>query len=410
MLLIAAGRHSTELFLSHHPSSVIHNESLLNKYYIGDVEDEQVHLYDPKCQTDFYDVLRRRVEQYFKDNNLKPRDNTEMYIKTVILLFLWAFLYIKTHTAQNLFLATIYSCMWGLVSASIGTGIMHDANHGGYSNSATLNRVFGAVFDLLGGSSYCWKMIHSVGHHVSTNVIELDPDIHTNEPHFRRIKPTQKQHFWYKYQHIYLPFLYSTLLIEMFLRDFVAMIGGKWGGVKFQPITKQEWVIFFCCKALFLLYAFVFPAYFFHDGNWTKVCYLTWVTLSVASVLLVLIFQVNHVTDITEQFHTDNKERNGVVEKDWAKSQIIGSSNFASGSWLWNHLSGGLNHQTEHHLFPTICHVHYPKLHPIVKKTCEEYGVRFNSYSNFATAVGGHFGLLKKMGEQGYEYRGYGIH
>ncbi len=33
-----------------------------------------------------------------------------------------------------------------------------------------------------------------------------------------------------------------------------------------------------------------------------------------------------------------------------------------------------------------------------------------NSYSNFFTAVGGHFALLKRMGNDGYEYKGYGIH
>merc|ERR1712232_1245776 len=106
----------------------------------------------------------------------------------------------------------------------------------------------------------------------------------------------------------------------------------------------------------------------------------------------------------TEQFHTDNGKKDGIVQKDWAKSQVIGSSNFASGSWLWNHISGGLNHQTEHHLFPTISHVHYPALSKIVKETCDEYGVRYNSYPSFWAAVAGHFNLLKKKGAEGYVY------
>jgi cytochrome b involved in lipid metabolism len=257
MMLLGAGRHATELFLSHHPSYVVKNSNMLNKYKIGEVEDKQIHLYDTKLQTNFYSTLRERVEKYFMDNKLKPRDNWQMYCKTFIILALWLTFFIKTHSTQNLFIAVLWAILWGFASSLVGTGIMHDANHGGYSNSATVNRLMGAVFDIMGGSSYCWKMIHSIGHHVSTNVRELDPDIHTNEPHFRKIKPTQRHHWWYRYQHIYLPFLYSTLLFELFIRDFIAMALGKWGGVKFQPITKKEWAIFFSCKAFFVVYAFL---------------------------------------------------------------------------------------------------------------------------------------------------------
>lgn len=93
----------------------------------------------------------------------------------------------------------------------------------------------------------------------------------------------------------------------------------------------------------------------------------------VASIWLACIFQVNHVTEKAHRFHVDPVS-NSVLE-DWAVTQVAGSTNFAPGSILWNHISGGLNHQIEHHLFPTICHVHYPSLQPIVKKTCEEYNI-----------------------------------
>jgi fatty acid desaturase len=410
MLLIAAGRHSTELFLSHHPSSVIDNKSLLEKYYIGDVDDVQPVLYDEASQTDFYPTMRKRVEQYLKENNLPARDCPTMYLKTALILTVFTSLYFIVHMTRNIVLATLLSIVWGCVASLIGMGIMHDANHGGYSNNPTINRIMGGTFDFIGGSSFCWKMIHSVGHHVSTNVDELDPDIHTNEPHFRKIKDSQKHHFWYKYQHIYLPFLYSILVMELYFRDFPAMLLGKWGGVKFQPVTRKEWIIFYASKFWVLVYALIIPTYCFQYGNWYRTLWLLSVMLGVASEILVIMFQVNHVTDLTEQFHTDNMKKDGIVMKDWAKSQVLGSSNFASGSWLWNHLSGGLNHQTEHHLFPTICHLHYPALSHIVRKTCEEYGVRYNTYPSFWAAAAGHFNLLKQKGAQGYAYIPQGLH
>jgi fatty acid desaturase len=38
-------------------------------------------------------------------------------------------------------------------------------------------------------------------------------------------------------------------------------------------------------------------------------------------------------------------------------------------SWL----IGGLTFQIEHHLFPHICHVHYPKLSHIVRRTAASW-------------------------------------
>ena len=35
------------------------------------------------------------------------------------------------------------------------------------------------------------------------------------------------------------------------------------------------------------------------------------------------------------------------------------SVNWSSGSWFWNHFSGGLNYQIEHHLFRSIAHTNY---------------------------------------------------
>jgi fatty acid desaturase len=419
MILLGAGRHATELFLSHHPSKVIES-NILDKYYIGDVEEEDViakrtkahqidlksglnsaHLYNPASQTKFYSTLRHRVEDYFKKNNLKPRDSVEMYTKTVISFTVWLLLLLGTHYLfpNSWTLSFMCAVLWGFANANIGMSVMHDGNHGGYSDSPLINRIMGGSFDFLGGSSFVWKMIHSVGHHVHTNVEELDPDIHTAEPHFRRIKSGQHGHWWYKYQHIYLPFLYSILIIELYARDFAAMFKGSWGGVPFQPAPRREWIIFWTTKLWFAVNFFIFPYLF--SGDLTRVVFMNMVALLIAGELLVLMFQVNHVTEAATFFHADNK---GIVSADWAVSQVEGSSNFASGSWLWNHLSGGLNHQTEHHLFPTISHVHYPKLHPIVKQTCQEFGVRYNTYPSFMDAIRGHFTLLKEMGAAGIKY------
>jgi fatty acid desaturase len=52
----------------------------------------------------------------------------------------------------------------------------------------------------------------------------------------------------------------------------------------------------------------------------------------------------------------NSKDAPFVPYNDWAAVQCQTSVNWSPGSWFWNHFSGGLSHQIEHHLFPSICH------------------------------------------------------
>lgn len=89
-----------------------------------------------------------------------------------------------------------------------------------------------------------------------------------------------------------------------------------------------------------------------------------------------------------------------VPTNDWAAVQCQTSVNWSSGSVFWNHFSGGLSHQIEHHLFPGICHTNYVHIHPIVKNTCKEFGVPYQNESNIAVAF---FKMLRHLRSLGCE-------
>ena len=36
-----------------------------------------------------------------------------------------------------------------------------------------------------------------------------------------------------------------------------------------------------------------------------------------------------------------------------------------------------MNYQIEHHLFPSMCSVYYPRISPIVKQTCAEFNIPY---------------------------------
>ncbi len=79
-------------------------------------------------------------------------------------------------------------------------------------------------------------------------------------------------------------------------------------------------------------------------------------------------------------------------------NMVLKTCNFGGNSKLLTWLVGGLNFQVEHHLFPNICHVHYKKISPIVKKTALEFDLPYHSFSTFLKALSCHTKHLKRLG------------
>jgi linoleoyl-CoA desaturase len=90
-------------------------------------------------------------------------------------------------------------------------------------------------------------------------------------------------------------------------------------------------------------------------------------------------------------------DENNNIESQRAIHQITTTTNFATKSRLFSWFAGGLNFQIEHHLFPTISHVHYKKLSKIVKKTADEFGLPYYNQPTFAHAVYYHGRMLYKL-------------
>jgi linoleoyl-CoA desaturase len=88
------------------------------------------------------------------------------------------------------------------------------------------------------------------------------------------------------------------------------------------------------------------------------------------------------------------------IENEWAIHEVETTVNYAPNSRLVNTYVGGLNYQIEHHLFPHICHVHYPRLAPIVQKTCEEFGITYSVYPTMRAALLSHARALREFGRK----------
>jgi linoleoyl-CoA desaturase len=116
----------------------------------------------------------------------------------------------------------------------------------------------------------------------------------------------------------------------------------------------------------------------------------------ISGIILALATQPAHVGDDMQYFvSTDN---DGNMENSWAVHQVKTTANFAEKSPVITWFFGGLNYQIEHHLFPTVCHVHYPEISKIVRQTCAEFHLPYKSHRTFFDALRSHYGQLHKLG------------
>src|SRR5688500_18056976 len=97
-----------------------------------------------KNKSQFYPTLKKRVDQYFIDNQISKHANSSMIFKTVILLLTYSLPFVLILTLQpSLGASLILWFIMGLGIAGIGMSVMHDANHGAYSENKTLNYLVG---------------------------------------------------------------------------------------------------------------------------------------------------------------------------------------------------------------------------------------------------------------------------
>ena len=91
-----------------------------------------------------------------------------------------------------------------------------------------------------------------------------------------------------------------------------------------------------------------------------------------------------HFPDGAEFF--DPEEVEGESRGEWYRRQVTGSVNFTGGR-LMDLLSGNLDHQIEHHLFPDMPSNRYAEVAPKVREVCQRHGVKYNTAS-FAHQLG----------------------
>ncbi len=345
----------------------------------------------------FFATLRKRVDAHFKENKISKHYNSSMVIKTIVMLSAYIIPFILIVFGQ--FSMTPFFCLWaimGFSKAGIGMSVMHDANHGAYSSNSNTNYWLGHTLNLLGGSVFNWKLQHNILHHTYTNILDYDEDI--ADKLVLRFNPHTEVKWYHKFQFLYAFMFYGILtLYWAVLKDFVQYIKFKKDGVNTNSPAQNRSIFLkiVLSKVIYWSVFLVIPIVVFKQPAVPFI--LGYLLMQfIAGVVLTVIFQLAHtVEDTTHPLPNEDF----TIENNWAIHQINTTVNFSRKNKMISWYVGGLNFQVEHHLFPTICHVHYPEIAHIVKATAEEYGIPYLENLTFMDALRSHIKTLHRFGK-----------
>lgn len=332
-----------------------------------------------------------RSEKFFSDNNIKNTRETSWLDKLNSLFILSVIIscyYFGSYSDLPTPICASISFLAGIFVFLALTHICHDISHNSYSfRSPLLWKTAGHLAEILVGQSmYLWIHRHVFAHHIYTNLAGVDPDIGVY-----KCTP-KKSTLQYRAKPICVPFyvhcfIYVLSTFQMQLDDFYSFFRGSMENSKINDVGVKRTLIFLGFKFLYYFHRIMLPIYLGQGVIFSISMFL--ITEAASGLFFGYFSQISHVSD----------EREWPIQptQDWAELQILTSCDYAQDSFFWTYLSGYLNYQVTHHLFPSIASQHLPQLLPIVVETCKEYKVPYTEYSSFWECCKHHFNHVKKF-------------
>ena len=125
----------------------------------------------------------------------------------------------------------------------------------------------------------------------------------------------------------------------------------------------------------FILYAFGWT----NGISMAEPCFIYFISSALFGSIALHLFHASHITELSPA-----EFKSGM---DWGEAQLRESVNYIDKFPIYFCLTGGLSHQIEHHLFPTVSLVFAEDIAPIVRETAEEFGLPYNCEPSPLAAV-----------------------
>jgi linoleoyl-CoA desaturase len=349
-----------------------------------------------KDNKDFYKEVLSEVNKHFELTGKNKKANTYMYFKTFFFLSVLIVSYLTIlFGGFNLLISYVAWIFLGLSSVFLAVNCGHDAIHGAYSDHKRINELMSRSYDFLGANAYMWSITHNVVHHTYTNIEGADEDIESIP--FTRLSPHKKWKPVYRYQYMYIFFLYAlSTLFWVFTKDYKKFFQKNIGNYDNKKHPTIQYINLFLFKWLYYVLFLIVPLLLV-EMPWYFIVGGFILSHLFEGLAIATIFALAHIVEKTTFLIPDEQ---GMMKYNWAVHQLYTTADFGRKSKVTSFFTGGLNFQIEHHLFPSICHVHYPAISEIIKLKATEYDIPYYEYDSFFDALKSHISLLKKMGAE----------
>jgi len=364
---LGRGRECTALFESYHPFTTKHL-AVLRKYATS--EEQYQKTLERHKSDKFYQTLRTRVKAFIEEENLNTKaSGARMAYYATILTAFWVsyfFFYLGGFWCGPFLVAT-----FGWLCGSFG----HDGSHFSISTNPTINYLGNFLGMAPITSPIIWLSQHTYAHHSFTNDFEHDPDLH----HFSFLRSHHRYPWMKRYSsqatrvYVYMWYVFFVLGSAMWIPIKTLMNHTLHDITDLSMLRKKDWIRVVVHLGLFTWMVLVQPFFSLEGPGAALLTGL--VCLMLQGLYFGFFTQVNHLDDLS--ITAAEKKSN---KSSWAATQVETSNNFCTDSKFWTCLSNGLNYQIEHHLFPGINHEKLSMISPIVKATCDEFGVSYQNY------------------------------
>ncbi|WP_448851417.1 fatty acid desaturase family protein [Corynebacterium sp. 335C] len=217
-----------------------------------------------------------------------------------------------------------------------------------------------------------WKHSHNFVHHKYTNVLGMDNDVGYGILRVTREKKWTPQHLLQPVTNVVL-----ASLFQWAVAFYDVELGRVFAGKKDWAEARPQLMEVFAKSGRQLLKDYVlFPL--LSGPRFGEVAKANALANYVRSVWAYAVIFCGHFPDDAETF---TKEQYRTEDhNEWYLRQMLGSANFRGG-FILSVLSGNLNYQIEHHLFPDMPSNRLAEVSKKVRQLCDEYDLPYNTGS-----------------------------
>jgi fatty acid desaturase (delta-4 desaturase) len=369
--------------------------SALDPYKVGVLEGEGTcakYVFDSAFATD---VIKAVYEELYK----KKAFMSFVRVRYSMICALYMTLYLASMFNWIASPSWRGACALGVTSALINLNIGHDGSHGVFAGNKygnLLSKAMQHVMDLTGAPAAMWYQQHIMRHHPFTNDYACDKDLSSAEPALF-FYPSNKKLGFHRWQHIFAPLILHTY---GFVVAFDVLGNFSFRKYHDQPVNmlkidfvKKHRMLWYGLHVLSHMCYLILP--WFRAGWSMSFIPLFYLLYSVESLILTLLFSLSHnfqgALRIDSSIH---KEATNTL--DWYRAQVESSCTY--GGVISGLLTGGLNYQIEHHLFPRMPSCQYPYIQDTIRTVCAKHGIKYTYFSTAWSNLRSTFTFLRNVG------------